>query len=58
VKTLISYNYYEEDVFWSIWNKPNHLAVKAITDPRNIFRDLYAKTCRAPRGLQDRGSQQ
>jgi hypothetical protein len=51
IKTLISYNYYDEDVFWRIWNKPNYLAVKAITDPHNIFRDLYAKTCRAARGL-------
>jgi FAD/FMN-containing dehydrogenase len=51
IKTLISHNYYEEDVFWSIWNKPNHLAVKKITDPENIFRDLYSKTCRASRGL-------
>jgi len=25
--------------------------VKRLTDPRNVFRDLYDKTCRAPRGL-------
>jgi len=24
--------------------------VKAITDPNNIFRDLYQKTCRAAMG--------
>jgi FAD/FMN-containing dehydrogenase len=51
VKTLISHNYYSEDEFWSIWNKPNYERVKAITDPRNVFRDLYSKTCRAAMGL-------
>lgn len=51
IKTLISYNYYDEERFWQIWNKPNHHAVKRITDRRNVFRDLYVKTCRAPRGL-------
>jgi FAD binding domain-containing protein len=50
IKALIGYNYYDEDVFWRIWNKPNYMAVKKITDPQNIFRDLYAKTCRAARG--------
>ena len=50
VKTLISYNYYEEDEFWEIFNRPNFEAVKAITDPQNIFRDLYQKTCRAAMG--------
>lgn len=49
IKALIGYNYYDEDAFWRIWNKPNYLAVKTITDPNNIFRDLYAKTCRAGR---------
>lgn len=51
IKTLISYNYYDRDVFWTIWNRPNYLAVKQITDPKNIFRDLYDKTCRAALGL-------
>jgi FAD/FMN-containing dehydrogenase len=51
IKTLISYNYYDEDVFWSIWNRPNYQAVKSVTDPHNIFRDLYVKTCRAAHGL-------
>jgi hypothetical protein len=50
IKTLISYNYYDEDTFWRIWNKPNYLAVKKITDPDNIFRGLYDKTCLAPHG--------
>ncbi len=53
VKTLISHNYYSRDEFWSIWNKRNYDQVKAITDPRNVFRDLYTKTCRAAMGLAD-----
>lgn len=51
IKTLISHNFYDEATFWSIWNKPNYDAVKAITDPKNVLRDLYTKTCRAARGL-------
>jgi FAD/FMN-containing dehydrogenase len=51
VKTLISHNYYSKDEFWSIWNKRNYDEVKAITDPKNVFRDLYSKTCRAAMGL-------
>jgi hypothetical protein len=27
--------------------------VKAITDPDNVFRDLYPKTCRASPGIDD-----
>jgi hypothetical protein len=52
VKTLISYNYYPEDEFWTIFNRGNFEAVKAITDPDNIFRDLYQKTCRAAMGRE------
>jgi hypothetical protein len=51
IKTLISHNYYSRDEFWSTWNKPNYDAVKAITDPDNVFRDLYDKTCRAAMGV-------
>jgi FAD/FMN-containing dehydrogenase len=51
LKTLISDNYYSEEEFWRIWNKQNYDRVKAVTDPDNIFRDLYTKTCRAARGL-------
>jgi FAD/FMN-containing dehydrogenase len=51
IKTLISHNYYSRDEFWSIWNKRNYDQVKAITDPQNVFRDLYSKTCRAAMGL-------
>jgi FAD/FMN-containing dehydrogenase len=50
IKTLISHNYYSEAEFWSIWNRPNYDRVKRLTDPRNRFRDLYAKTCRAAQG--------
>jgi FAD/FMN-containing dehydrogenase len=49
-KTLISYNYYPEDEFWTIFNRENFEAVKRITDPDNIFRNLYEKTCRAAMG--------
>jgi FAD/FMN-containing dehydrogenase len=51
VKTLISFNYYSEQEFWEVFHKENHFAVKQRTDPRNLFRDLYTKTCRASRGL-------
>lgn len=50
IKTLISYNYYPEDEFWRIFNRKNFEAVKAITDPDNIFRNLYEKTCKAAMG--------
>jgi FAD/FMN-containing dehydrogenase len=52
IKTLISYNYYREDEFWQIFNRKNYDAVKAITDPDNIFRNLYEKTCRAAMGRE------
>jgi FAD/FMN-containing dehydrogenase len=51
LKTLISYNYYSPEEFWHTFNKPNYDAVKAITDPDNLFRDLYTKTVLAARGL-------
>jgi len=51
IKTLISYNYYDEETFWRFWNKQNYFAVKQKTDPNNLFRDLYTKTCRAALGL-------
>jgi FAD/FMN-containing dehydrogenase len=53
IKTLISHNYYPEAEFWSIWNKRNYDAVKAITDPKNLFRDLYTKMCKAAMGRAD-----
>lgn len=51
MKTLISHNYYSEEDFWKTWNRDNYQKVKRRTDPDNLFRDLYAKTCRAARGL-------
>jgi hypothetical protein len=36
----------------SQWNRRNYSAVKAITDPDNVFRDLYSKTCRAAMGQE------
>ena len=51
IKTLISHNYYGEDEFWQIWNKRNYDTIKARTDPKNLFRDLYTKTCKAAMGL-------
>jgi FAD/FMN-containing dehydrogenase len=50
IKTLIAHNYYPEDEFWSIFNKRNYDAVKGVTDPKNLFRDLYTKTCKAIMG--------
>jgi len=51
IKTLISNNYYSESDFWKIWNKENYDKVKGKTDPNNIFRGLYTKTCRTIMGL-------
>jgi len=51
LKTLISGNYYTKSDFWKLWNKKNYYKVKRKTDPDNIFRDLYTKTCKATRGL-------
>lgn len=44
IKTLISHNFYDKDTFWTVWNKENYFSAKNITDPDNIFRDLYQKT--------------
>ena len=52
IKTLISNNYYTESDFWKIWNKKNYDKVKYKTDPNNIFRNLYTKTCRTMMGLE------
>ena len=52
IKTLISNNYYSESDFWKIWNRENFDKVKRKTDPDNIFRDLYTKTCRTMMGLE------
>jgi hypothetical protein len=52
IKTLISHNYYSPDEFWQTWNRANYDRVKSITDPDNLFRDLYTKTCKAAMGLR------
>ena len=46
VKTLISYNEYDEDTFWRVFDRRRHRTVKAITDPNDIFGDLWVRTCR------------
>ncbi len=51
IKTLISYNYFDEESFWNIWNKSNYDRVKKRTDPKGLFGDLYEKTCLLPRGV-------
>lgn len=51
MKTLISHNYYTRDEFWQTWNRDNYTAVKSQTDPDNLFRDIYTKTCRAAMGM-------
>jgi hypothetical protein len=51
IKTLISHNYFDEAAFWRIWNRRNYDEVKAITDRKNVLRDLYTKTCRTAQGL-------
>jgi FAD/FMN-containing dehydrogenase len=44
IKTLISYNYYDEETFWKIHNKVRYERVKHRMDPNGIFKDLYTKT--------------
>jgi hypothetical protein len=44
IKTLISHNSYDPETFWQIYDKAKYDRVKKITDPQNIFRDLYQKT--------------
>ncbi|HVY25363.1 MAG TPA: FAD-binding oxidoreductase [Polyangiaceae bacterium] len=56
LKTLISHNYYEPHEFWSTWNRENYDRVRSSTDPRHLFRDVYAQTCRAAMG-RDSGTE-
>jgi FAD/FMN-containing dehydrogenase len=51
LKALISNNYYTESEFWETFNKENYFTVKQQTDPDNILRDIYDKTCAAAMGL-------
>ncbi len=52
IKTLIAHNYYTEEEFWKIWNRRNYDTVKAVTDPGNVFRDVYTKMCRIAMGVK------
>ena len=45
IKALISYNYYDESIFWEIFDRESYQKVKRITDPQNLFREIYRKTC-------------
>jgi len=56
IKTLISNNYYTEEDFWRVWNKKNYNIVKKRTDPDNLFRDLYTKTCKTMMGQRSKNS--
>ncbi len=44
MKTLITHNYYDKESFWKSFNKDFYDRVKQRVDPKNLFRDLYAKT--------------
>lgn len=46
IKTLISHNNYDPETFWKIYSRPNYDRAKHLTDPDNIFKDLYQKTHR------------
>ena len=43
VKSLYSDSYYDQDEFWSIYNRPAYEAVKHRYDPDGRLGDLYAK---------------
>jgi FAD/FMN-containing dehydrogenase len=43
IKTLITNNYYEEEEFWQSYNREMYDKVKKITDPKNLFRNVYNK---------------
>ena len=43
LKSLYSDSYYTEGEFWSVFDRPAYLALKARYDPRGTLPDLYAK---------------
>jgi FAD/FMN-containing dehydrogenase len=45
-KGLYSTAYYDEETFWSIYNKECYEALKRKYDPQGVFLDLYAKCVR------------
>jgi FAD/FMN-containing dehydrogenase len=44
VKGLYSNSYYDEEMFWSIYDRESYFALKRKYDPNDRFRDLYQKT--------------
>ena len=44
VKGLYSSAYYDEETFWSIYDRERYEALKKKYDPNRRFRDLYEKT--------------
>ena len=44
VKGLYSNSYYDEETFWSIYDRESYQALKKKYDPAGRFRDLYEKT--------------
>jgi FAD/FMN-containing dehydrogenase len=46
-KALYSSSYYDEQSFWSIYNRERYHQLKRTYDPTGTFPDLYTKVCRA-----------
>ena len=44
VKGLYSSSYYDEETFWTIYDRASYQALKEKYDPGRRFRDLYEKT--------------
>ena len=42
-KGLYSSSYYDQDTFWSIYNRQHYEELKSVYDPRHQFPDLYEK---------------
>ena len=43
LKSLYSDSYFDEDEFWSIYNRPAYEALKRKYDPNSVLPDLYHK---------------
>jgi len=43
IKTLISRNHFDEKTFWSVYSRIHYRNIKTMTDPNNLFMDLYEK---------------
>ena len=46
LKALYSSSYYDEETFWSIYDKRRYDELKRRYDPADAFPDLYAKCVR------------